>query len=113
MKNANINFNVKLNDENMPTEIRWSATDASHEKEKEAKAIMVSVWDSKKKESLGIDLWTEKTQIGEMNAFFYQTLVRLSETYHKSTNNENIAKMLLKFAEDFADVVEKEALKKG
>ncbi len=112
MKDANINFNVKLNDENVPIEIRWSATDASHGEEKDVKAIMISMWDSEKKESLGIDLWTENTQIGEMNNFFCDAFVRMSETYKTATKDEEIANMILQFAKDFAKKVVKEEVRK-
>ena len=108
-KKSSIRFKVKLNDNRIPTSIRWSATNAPPEKkgEHEAKCVMISVWDGEKKESLAVDLWVEKTQIGEMNAFFYETLVRMSETYQNSTRNEKVAKMIRDFAESFADEVEK------
>ena len=38
-----------------------------------------------------------------MNIFFYQALVKLSETYEKATGNKNIGRLLKKFAEEFAD----------
>jgi gliding motility-associated protein GldC len=43
----------------------------------EAKAIMLSVWDSKEKESMRIDLWTKEMPVDEMKIFFHQTLVCL------------------------------------
>jgi gliding motility-associated protein GldC len=36
----------------------------------EAKAVMLSVWDSKAKESLRIDLWTKEMPVDEMKIFF-------------------------------------------
>jgi gliding motility-associated protein GldC len=47
----------------------------------EAKAVMLSVWDSKAKESLRIDLWTKEMPVDEMKIFFHQTLVTMSDTF--------------------------------
>jgi gliding motility-associated protein GldC len=49
----------------------------------EAKAIMLSVWDSKSKESMRIDLWTKEMPVDEMKIFFHQTLVAMSDTFHR------------------------------
>ena len=45
----------------------------------EAKAVMLSVWDQKKQESLRIDLWTKDMPVDEMKLFFHQTLVTMSD----------------------------------
>ena len=111
VKEAAINFKIELDKDNIPDKIQWSATDASSKEQMEAKAIMISVWDDKKKESLGIDLWVKSTLIGDMNAFFYHTFARMSEAYERSTQNKKIAKMILQFSENFANEVEKEAKK--
>jgi gliding motility-associated protein GldC len=41
---------------------------------------MLSVWDSKSKESMRIDLWTKEMPVDEMKIFFHQTLVAMSDT---------------------------------
>jgi gliding motility-associated protein GldC len=46
----------------------WSAQDGGIELS-EAKAIMLSVWDSKV-ESMRIDLWTKEMPVDEMKIFF-------------------------------------------
>jgi gliding motility-associated protein GldC len=44
---------------------------------------MLSVWDSKVKESMRIDLWTKEMPVDEMKIFFHQTLVAMSDTFHR------------------------------
>ena len=107
-RTANINFEIKLNASDIPEQIRWSATEAPFEGYKESRAIMISIWDAQDKQSLNIDIWTDKMIIGEMNAFFYQALMKLAETYQKSTGNESISALFKKFAEEFAEKVDSE-----
>jgi gliding motility-associated protein GldC len=70
----------------------------------EAKAIM-SVWDSKSKESMRIDLWTKEMPVDEMKIFFHQTLVAMSDTFHRATGDEKMAETMKDFCEYFAEKV--------
>jgi gliding motility-associated protein GldC len=49
---------------------------------------MLSVWDSKSKESMRIDLWTKEMPVDEMKIFFHQTLVAMSDTFHRATGEK-------------------------
>jgi gliding motility-associated protein GldC len=49
--------------------------------------IMLSIWDSKVKESMRIDLWTKDMPVDEMKIFFHQTLV-VSQTFKRATDDE-------------------------
>ena len=74
-------------DENkIPESLSWTAEDGGFNEA--AKAIMLSVWDSKAKESLRIDLWTKDMPVDEMKMFFHQTLVAMSDTFHRATQDE-------------------------
>jgi hypothetical protein len=44
--------------------------------------------------------------VDEMKLFFHQTLVTMSETYMKATNDEKMAKTMHDFAEYFAEKLE-------
>jgi gliding motility-associated protein GldC len=70
----------------------------------EAKAIMLSVWDSKSKESMRIDLWTKEMPVDEMKIFFHQTLVAMSDTFHRATGDEKMAETMKIFCEYFAEI---------
>jgi gliding motility-associated protein GldC len=64
---------------------------------------MLSVWDSKSKESMRIDLWT-KEMPDEMKIFFHQTLVAMSDTFHRATGDEKMAETMKDFCEYFAEI---------
>jgi len=108
-KNAEIKFTVELDQNNMPDKIFWQASDADFEGDKSCDSIFISIWDKENKNSLSIDLWTKKMEIGEMDAHFYFTFMKMAETYYKSTNDKEISEMILNFAQDFAKMIEDKA----
>ena len=62
--NSKIELLVQLDENKIPEKLKWSAEAGGIENE-EAKAIFLSVWDSKKRESLRVDLWTKDMQVDE------------------------------------------------
>jgi gliding motility-associated protein GldC len=72
-------------------------------KNKESKALFLSVWDSEKKESLRIDLWTKEMPLDEMKIFFHQTLVAMSDTFNRATQDEKMTATFKDFCDYFAD----------
>ena len=67
---SQITLKVGLDENRVPEELTWSAEDGGIINE-EAKAMLLSVWDSKKQESLKIDLWTKDMPVDEMKIFFH------------------------------------------
>ena len=106
---SEIKLNVGLDENKIPEIIHWSATDGgvSHE---ETKAVMLSVWDHKNKESLRIDLWTKDMPVDEMKIFFHQTLSAMADTFQRATNDEKMSATMRDFCEYFAEKLE---LKRG
>ncbi|CAH0336876.1 hypothetical protein FVB9288_02602 [Flavobacterium sp. CECT 9288] len=105
MSNTNtseIKFLVELDENRVPEKLMWTAKDGGVEHE-EAKAIMLSIWDSKAKESMRIDLWTKDMPVDEMKIFFHQTLVAMSETFHRATNDEKMSATMKDFCDYFAE----------
>ncbi|GIZ08956.1 gliding motility protein GldC [Flavobacterium sp. UMI-01] len=108
MSNKNrseINFLVELDENRIPEKLMWSAKDGGVELE-EAKAIMLSIWDSKAKESMRIDLWTKDMPVDEMKVFFHQTLVAMSDTFHRATGDEKMSATMKDFCDYFAEKLE-------
>ena len=93
-RNASINFSITLDEDRMPSQILWDATDAETPGTKKCEAILISLWDSKVKNTLGIDLWTKSMLIEDMNIFVYQSLKKLAETYAGATNDREIADLI-------------------
>jgi gliding motility-associated protein GldC len=102
---SEIKFLVELDENRVPEKLLWSAKEGGVELE-EAKAIMLSVWDSKAKESMRIDLWTKEMPVDEMKIFFHQTLVAMSDTFHRATGDEKMADTMKDFCEYFAEKLE-------
>ena len=79
MKKTEITIKVKLDQNNIPEEITWSAPDGGM-KDQLSKAIFLSFWDSRQKETLKMDLWTKEMPIDEMKTFMLQTLQSMNQT---------------------------------
>ncbi|MBC5836502.1 gliding motility protein GldC [Flavobacterium muglaense] len=108
MSNINrseIKFLVELDENRVPEKLLWSAKDGGVELD-EAKAIMLSVWDSKVKESMRIDLWTKEMPVDEMKIFFHQTLVAMADTFQRATGDDKMADTMRDFCEYFAEKLE-------
>lgn len=108
MSNKNtseIKFLVELDENRVPEKLMWSAKDGGVEAQ-EAKAIMLSIWDGKAKESMRIDLWTKDMPVDEMKIFFHQTLVAMSDTFKRATNDEKMSDTMKDFCDYFAEKLE-------
>ena len=68
---SEIKFIVELDENRVPEKLHWTAQDGGVDAE-ESKAIMLSIWDNKNKETLRIDLWTKDMPVDEMKIFFQQ-----------------------------------------
>lgn len=99
---SKIELNVELDENKIPESLSWTAEDGGISNEA-AKAIMLSVWDSKAKESLRIDLWTKDMPVDEMKMFFHQTLVAMSDTFYRATQDEKMTATMKDFCDYFAE----------
>jgi len=102
---SEITLKVTLDENRVPEKLNWSAQDGGVNNE-EAKAMLLSVWDSKNQESLKIDLWTKDMPVDEMKVFFHQTLVSLSNTFMKATQDEKMTATMKDFCDYFAEKLE-------
>ncbi len=105
MKSNEINFLVELDEDKLPESIKWLAEDNKPMGFKEAKALLISLWDRDENVTLAMDLWTKDMLINEMSALYYQTLIHLADSYQRATSNEAAAKILKDAAEKFAEIV--------
>ncbi|MBQ4916065.1 gliding motility protein GldC [Maribacter sp. MMG018] len=105
LHNSEITLRVSLDDNRVPEKLSWSAQDGGIDNE-EAKAMLLSVWDSKNQESLKIDLWTKDMPVDEMKTFFHQTLVSMSDTFMRATQDEKMTATMKDFCDYFAEKLE-------
>lgn len=99
-------FTVELDDQQVPETMFWQAADAPSQGRQACEAFLISLWDAEQKSTLRIDLWTKEMQIGHMNAFFFQTLMTLADTFERATGNQEVAAEIRTFGRDFATKVE-------
>lgn len=102
---SKIELNVELDENRIPEKLTWSAQDGGITNE-EAKAMLLSVWDNKSKETLRIDLWTKDMPVDEMKQFFHQTLVAMSDTFNRATQDEKMTATMKDFCDYFAEKLE-------
>ena len=102
---SEIKFIVNLDENRVPEKLSWSAQDGGVENQ-ETKAILLSVWDSKTQETMRIDLWTKDMPIDEMKLFFHQTLVAMTDTFHRATADEKMTNTMKDFCDYFAEKLE-------
>lgn len=101
MKKSEIKFTVTLDDKNLPQKIDWSASDGGVDST--SKAIMLSVWDSKEKNTLRIDLWTQEMRVDEMKQFYHQSLLSMADTLERATGEKEAAMAMRNFAQEFGE----------
>ena len=104
-KTSQIVLTVGLDENKVPEKLNWTAEDGGITKA-EAKAMMLSVWDSKAQESLRIDLWTKDMPVDEMKVFFHQTLTAMTQTFQRATQDEKMAATMRDFCDYFAEKLE-------
>ncbi len=102
---SEIKIDIALDENRIPEQLKWTAKDGGVEDE-ETKAMLLSVWDSKNKESLRIDLWTKDMPVDEMKIFFHQTLMAMSDTFYRATQDEKMSATMKDFSDYFAEKLE-------
>lgn len=102
---STIKLNVELDENRVPEKLNWTAQDGGIDNE-EAKAMLLSVWDSNKQETLRIDLWTKDMPVDEMKVFFHQTLVAMSDTFNRATQDDKMTATMKDFCDYFAEKLE-------
>lgn len=99
---SEISIKVGLDENRVPEELNWSADDGAIT-EMEAKALLLSVWDSAGKDTYKINLWTKEMPVNEMIQFFHQTLVSMADTFETSTGDEKMSATMRDFCDYYAE----------
>ena len=107
MKKSNINFEIELDDQNVPEKIDWSATDTGGELT-ETKSISISLWDHVQKNSMRIDLWTKEMPVDEMKRFYIDCLGGMAQSALNSTGDEFMAEEMNLLCEKLVKHLERE-----
>ena len=101
----NISITVELDEDQVPEDILWEASDADQD-DAHCRALILSLWDHQRKDTLRLDLWTRKMTMDEMMIFFHQTLVSMADTLEHATKDEKITGDMRDFCNYFAERME-------
>ncbi|MFQ3340708.1 MAG: gliding motility-associated protein GldC [Flavobacteriaceae bacterium] len=104
-KNTEIKIEVNLDENNIPEQMKWTAEDGGISNQ-ETKAMLLSFWDSETQETLKMDLWVKDMPVDQMQLFFHQTLVSLSDTFYEATKDEKMTATMKDFCKYFAEKLE-------
>ena len=99
---SDILLRVELDENRIPERLHWEAEDGGIINQ-EAKAMLLSVWDHKTKETLRIDLWTKDMPMDEMKLFFHQTFLTMADTFYKATHDKKMRDTINDFCDYFAE----------
>lgn len=88
MKKSEINFQIELDEANLPKAILWDASDKEGDGTESTKSISLNVWDNLNHSTLRIDLWTEEMSVVEMKRFYIDILGGMAQTILNSTGDE-------------------------
>ena len=101
LKESTITVGVQLDQNKVPENIRWAATDSTADEMQKARAMMLNFWDAEEKAALRIDLWTREMMVDEMVDFYYQTMMGMADSLSRSTGQQELVDDMKKFAADF------------
>ena len=107
VKTSHIKVEIGLNAEKTPVKIQWQAQDDPNvDGLQESKALMLSLFDKRTRDTLRIDLWTTEMQINEMDRFIYSNIKAMADTYFKATKNKELAEDMRRFVQYFGEKTE-------
>ena len=95
-KNTSITFNVDLDENQIPNKITWKASDNGETGA--CDAAFLTIWDKAEKNTLRIDLWTKDMMVDDMQIFFHQMMLSMSDTFKRATGNEQLSNEMKEFA---------------
>jgi gliding motility-associated protein GldC len=101
MNQSTITIDVLLDNDKVPQQINWKASDSTADMAQKSKAMMLSFWDGADKAAMRIDLWTKEMMIDEMADFYYQTIMTMADTFHRATRNDELVTDMKNFAKEF------------
>ena len=97
-----IKFEIELDENHLPLNIEMKASEVPSN-ESNLKALMLSAWAAKTKETLRIDLWTKDMPVNEMFIMYHQTMIGMASTLERATGQDKLADALRDYCVFFAE----------
>ena len=102
-----IRIDVELDEKNMPERISWDADDAGMIEPRQAKSLMLSLWDREDQTTMRFDLYTKDLYVDEMKDHFMQSLITMAETYSRATGHQFVMNEMKLFCDRVSQQIEK------
>src|SRR3984957_7427761 len=99
-KKTEINIAIELDENNLPISMNWTSSD--NKQQGACKAMFMSLWDEKEKNSMHLHLWTKEMLVDEMKQFMHQALLSQADTTKKAIGDEKLASSLYDYCHEFA-----------
>ena len=96
-----LKFEVELDENNLPNSIKMLEEKASNSSI-DLKALMISAWDAKRKETLRVDIWTKDMPVNDMFIMYHQNMMGMATSLEKSTGQNKLANALRDYCDFFA-----------
>ena len=109
MKKSNIQIEIGLDQDNVPEQIEWEASDNQTQGLQKVKGMLLSLWDGKEEGTLKIDLWTKEMDVYEMKRFVIDSISGLANTVRQATSDEVFATEMEYLCQDLTRRLEREA----
>ena len=97
-----LKFKVTLDENNLPEGIDMLG-DEVDDSRINLKALMIAAWDSKKKETLRVDIWTKDMPVNDMFILYHQNMMGMATSLEKSTGEGKLAEGLRDYCAFFAE----------
>ncbi len=107
MTKSDIVFEVTLDDNRVPEEITWYASEQTTVPEP-TKSISLSLWDHKQKNTLRIDLWTKDMAVDDMKRYYIDSLGGMAQSILNSTGDEFMSQKLNELCDLFVEHIKKD-----
>ena len=112
MKKSEINIQVELDDNNLPKNIKWDATDKDGDGMESTKSLSLNIWDNLNHSTLRIDLWTDEMSVVEMKRFYIDIIGGMAQTVLNSTGDEYMSEEMKELCDRLVKHVNEENNKK-
>ena len=100
-RESEINFKIKLDENQVPESIEWKAEGSEKDKLNLSKAINLAIWDEEENNTLRIDLW-KGMMVDEMKKFAAQNIITMANSFERSTGEKAIAEEIREFGKKIA-----------
>jgi gliding motility-associated protein GldC len=100
---SEIKVRISLDDQRIPEQIEWIATDAHQELPSNSKSVFLALLDKETLDTSTLFLWTKDCQVAEMDRKLFYALSSLADGYYRATQNTELANEMRRFVHYFGE----------